>query len=960
MTDGTKRPKLLLIDGNSVLYRAFFAVPLLSNSQGAYTNAVYGFAQMILNVLNQEQPTHIAVAFDKGKATFRHQVYEAYKGKRAKTPPELSGQFEMARMLLDQFHMRYLEAEDYEADDLIGTLARVGEEANFDVMIVTGDKDLLQLVSNRVTTCLTKKGTTDLTRYDPEGVRERFSLDPLQVIDLKGLMGDASDNIPGVPGVGEKTAIKLLTQYGSVEAVLDHIDEISGAKLQERLREHRELALLSKRLATIEQHAPLSLSLDDLSFTGFAQEDVTAAFRALEFKSLLARVRDWQGIFQDTPKKSEQRSSIVEDDTSLPTNKMNGSDGDADGSAAANADRVEGREYGEADVRIASLAELPEVIASLEGPIAILADGLRHYHTDRLAGVAFATSDHAVYVRIVADEVLADGGIGAGKGDQAADESDLAANERVMALSRQLAPLVDLLCDETREKVVFDAKAWRVGLYAHGVRAVVERPFAQALDALLGTYLLRASEGVPELADAIIYAVPELPIPESLYAAREMNGEPYQIGLAQWARMLARARAAMIDQLKSKNLWSLYEDVEVPLSYVLADMEIYGVKIDASRLEAIGAELAVEIERLTKRIYELAGTTFNINSTKQLGEILFEKMGLPPVKKTKTGYSTSADVLEKLAPQSEMVTEILRYRILTKLQSTYIEGLLREIRMPSSRIHTSFHQAKTATGRLSSEEPNLQNIPIRMEEGRRLRHAFVPSLDGWKMVAADYSQVELRIMAHLSRDEALVDAFMTGVDVHTRTASQVFGVPESEVTSLMRRQAKAVNFGIIYGISDFGLSQNLNVSRAQAGAFIEQYFAKFPGVRSYMDQAVAFAKEHGATLGGAVSLCGTRHEQARGHVRVIDQHAHVHALGTNSLVTDSRHDSLHTRRRVARSDYSPARQPTLSTVDHFFRHRHHCHSYAGQAFPRKNQCVCRCDDRYPDQLIHRGIRTRFL
>lgn len=812
--------KLLLIDGNSVLYRAFYGLPLLSTSKGIYTNAVYGFSMMLLHLLKEQQPTHIVVAFDKGKATFRHQQFPDYKGKRQETPLEMIGQFQAARDVLKHFGICYLEDERYEADDIIGTLSMMAEQADddYEVVVISGDKDLLQLVSPRVTTCLTRKGTTDLVRYDPALVRERFSLDPLQIIDLKGLMGDPSDNIPGVPGVGEKTAIKLLTQFPSVEEVLANIEQISGTKLRERLQDNRDQALLSKHLATIIRDASLAVRLDELHFTGYDVDTLAQAFRDLEFKALADRLQPY----------IKQKGPIVELQ----------------------------------QVREVPIDDLPQELTMIgeQAVLLMVVDG--DYQTGTLQGFVLAHAKETFFIPFT--------NLGVSQNKPAWDA------------------LADLLQDESIQKVVFDSKAWLVRLTQEGI---IKRPvdgFHRIFDTLLAMYLTHASEGEPTLLDAVSSIAIGFTLPEPWRNAL-IKGGPQQVpALAACASALFSSWDALAKQLEEQHLGSLYEEVEVPLAIVLAELEVYGVRLDTDRLSVIGRELMDKIKVLTEKIYAMAGLEFNINSTKQLGEVLFEKMGLPPVKKTKTGYSTSADVLEKLAPQNEIVSYILEYRQLAKLQSTYIEGLLRMVRMPQSRVHTSFHQAMTTTGRLSSAEPNLQNIPIRMEEGRRLRQAFVPTYDDWLILSADYSQVELRILAHLCQDEALVDAFLHDMDIHTRTASDVFEVPLEEVTSLMRRQAKAVNFGIIYGISDYGLSQNLNISRAHAGVFIQNYFAKFPGVKRYMDQSVERAKE----LGYAETVMGRRRYLPTIHSRNFNERSFAERTAMNTPIQGTAADII--------------------------------------------------------------------
>jgi DNA polymerase-1 len=761
------RKKLILIDGNSIAYRAFFALPLLSTDDGKYTNAVYGFTMMLLRLLEDEQPTHILVAFDAGKETFRHEEFKEYKGTRDKTPGELSEQFPLIRELLDAFGIAYVEELGYEADDLIGTLTRRAEAEGFDCLIVSGDKDLLQLVSEHVQAMLTRKGISEVERYGVEEIREKYGLTPEQIIDLKGLMGDTADNIPGIPGVGEKTALKLLHQFGSLEQVLEHADEVSGKKLQEKLREHREQALLSKRLATIRRDVPLDRSIDSFAYEGWEPARVKDIFQKLAFKSLLER---------------------------LPIE----------------AQREEGQAGTTVAVQLTDLADLDTLVADLPQKIGVYLDLDGDYQRGSLRGIMLGSDSSAWYVE------TPDG--------------------------RIPAPLHSLFTAGTYKKVMYDAKAAIYLLRGQGME--MDR---HVCDVLLVSYLLNPSEGTPELTTLLNRALGWGLTPLGKEGKRDP--QPSQEERLQWmgkvAAALSQAETSLMRELTEKELNGLYEELELPLSYVLADMERIGIRVDVGRLREMGEEFKRSVERLTREIYEMAGTEFNINSPKQLGEILFEKMGLPVQKKTKTGYSTSADVLEKLAPFAPIVQKILDYRQLVKLESTYVEGLLKVVRPETGRVHTSFNQALTATGRLSSAEPNLQNIPIRMEEGRRLRQVFIPSEPDWKIVSADYSQIELRILAHISGDKNMRDAFLNDLDIHTRTAADVFEVPLDQVTAEMRRAAKAVNFGIVYGISDYGLSQNLNIPRKQAAEFIENYFAKFPGVKRYMTEIVEQARRNG-------------------------------------------------------------------------------------------------------------------
>jgi DNA polymerase-1 len=763
-----QQTKLMLIDGNSITYRAFFALPALSNAEGQFTNAVFGFTQMLLKMLQEEKPTHVAVAFDAGKTTFRHEVYEEYKGTRQKTPSELSEQFPLVKEVLGAFGIPALEVPNYEADDIIGTLSRLADAADIPTLIVSGDKDLLQLVSDRVHAALTRKGITEVEYYTPDAVVERFGLTPQQIIDLKGLMGDSSDNIPGVPGVGEKTAVKLLQTYPSVEEVLAHIDEVPGAKLRERLAENRELALISKRLATIHRDVPLEWTIDDLKFDGYDAAAVRKVFQRLGFKSLLDKI---SGEIENSTSSSEA------------------------GAVTAPLRAVK---------KIATKQELQQFWDRLQDPVGILpiCDS-DDYHTAALLGFVVGAKDDCFHISF---------------------ESELETTD------------LKELWSADYEKVVFDLKQLIVLLDGHGMTL---QPNGSWFDVMVAAYLLNPSDGALTLADIV-----ERELQRRVHVPK--FGEPgYVEAMAQLAAALPELKARMANALTAQEQDDLCYKVEIPLEFCLARMEVLGFHVNQEKLKKYGEELSQQLEELTKEIYRLAGTEFNINSPKQLGEILFDKLGLPAMKKTKSGYSTSADVLEKLAPYHEIVQKILEYRQIGKLLSTYVEGLLKVIRPETNRVHTRFHQALTATGRLSSTEPNLQNIPIRMEEGRKLRQAFEPTYDDWIILSADYSQIELRILAHLSGDEALIEAFRKDLDVHTSTAATVFEVPLEEVTPLMRRQAKAVNFGIVYGISDYGLSQNLGIPRAQAAKFIEDYFAKFPGVARYMQEIVETARKQG-------------------------------------------------------------------------------------------------------------------
>ena len=769
--------KWMLIDGNSIAYRAFYALPPLTNAAGQHTNAVFGFTTILLKLLEEEKPTHIMVAFDAGKMTFRHEGFAEYKAGREKTPSELSGQFPLLKDLLTAFGVARFELDGFEADDIIGTLTRMADEQGIETLVVSGDKDMLQLASDQVTVALTRKGVSEVERYDPAAIKERYGLEPLQIIDLKGLMGDTSDNIPGIPGVGEKTALKLLHEHGSVEAVLEASDSLKG-KLKERVETHQDDARKSKELATIYREVPLEHGPEGMKYDGYDGAVLAGALRKLEFRSLIERL--------DLP------------------------------SGAAAVDEVAG-EQPELDVVTVSGAEELEALTGKLGEVHSLlveAVGENPHHAELLA-LAFAMGEQ---VYVVSAEVLA---------------------------SEAAGPIREWLADPEQEKRGYDmhksllALSW-LGVELRGI----------SFDVQLAAYLLDPTDPNHTLNGLTHrYQLPIVAADEDVYGKgakfKVPDQETLYLHLASKAFALQALHAIQQEELEKSGMHKLYYELELPLSTILAGMEKQGITVKSEELNRLGSEIEIRIATAMQDVYAHAGTEFNIGSTRQLGEILFEKLGLPVVKKTKTGYSTDADVLEKLEPYHGIIPSILHYRQLTKLQSTYIEGLLKEIRKDTGKVHTYFRQTIAATGRLSSQFPNLQNIPIRLEEGRKIRKAFVPSEAGWSILAADYSQIELRVLAHISGDPGLKEAFIHNMDIHTKTAMDVFGVSEDQVDGNMRRQAKAVNFGIVYGISDFGLSQNLNITRKDAARFIDQYFDAFQGVRTYMDTIVKQARDDG-------------------------------------------------------------------------------------------------------------------
>ncbi|WP_214845218.1 DNA polymerase I [Exiguobacterium sp. S90] len=746
--------KLLLIDGNSLTYRAFFALPPMTDAQGRNTNAAYGFTMMLLKLLEEEQPTHMLVAFDASSETFRHDVYQEYKGSREKTPSELREQFPIVRDICEALGIQMMELHRYEADDLIGTLARTMPADR--TRIVTGDKDLLQLVTDQVEVLITKRGITDVQCMTEDLFAETYGgLKPIQMIDLKGLMGDKSDNIPGIPGIGEKTAIKLISAYGSVEGLYEHVEDLKG-KQKEKVIANEDLARLSKELATIKLDVPLDVTLPDLQISDVDTQVPYSLFQSLGFKSLTNR-------FAPVIKEEDKEQLNVETITTLPS-----------------------------DVQDAVL-----VVEQLR----------EDYMEEDIIGFSIATPNQ---IYVASRELVED-------------------------------PAFREWIESDHQKICLDAKQAAFALRKHGLKL-------QAFDdLLLAGYLLNLSGGTTLASIAGHYAM-MAPSEEAVLgkgAKRSVPTDkllhPY---LAEKARMIERLFPKVQEELKANQQFELYETLERPLSGVLAEMEWTGIRVDVATLQEMQHDLAGRLTDLEELIYGQAGEAFNINSPKQLGVILFEKLELPAFKKTKTGYSTAADVLEKLRPLHPVIDHIMLYRELQKLQSTYVEGLQKVIK-EDGKIHTRFAQTIAQTGRLSSVNPNLQNIPVRIEEGRKIRKAFVPSQAGWSLYAADYSQIELRVMAHMSEDKTLVDAFLHDADIHTQTASSVFSVDPGDVTGNMRRQAKAVNFGIIYGISDYGLSQNLNISRKEAQDFIDRYFELFPQIKLFMDAAIEKARANG-------------------------------------------------------------------------------------------------------------------
>ena len=762
--------KIILLDGNSLSYRAYYAMPALKNKKGLYTNSVYGFTLMLEKILEDTKPKYALVAFDKGKETFRHKSYEAYKGTRDKTPTELVEQFGYVRELLDSFGIKYEEHLDYEADDIIGSYAKIAEKAGLEVIIVSGDKDLTQLASDNITVYYTKRGVTEIDYYTPEFINEKYGLTPQQIIDMKGLMGDKSDNIPGIPGVGEKTAIKLLTEYETVENVLENIDNISGKKLKERLTEGKEDAILSKKLATIFTDVPVDNKIEDLTFKE-NREKKKELFEKLEFVSFLRKLSQEKSI--EDPSETETGEEKIKKDIEIQI-----------------ADKDTKLDFKNSSLHIECYTE--------------------DYQNSDVLGVSVYVGDTAY---IFSEENFFDN------------------KYAIEYLQSQ------------EEKTVYDIK--KIIYIAKKNNKEIN---GDVFDIKIANYLIDVTS--KSEIDKIVfnYLGEIISSNEEIYGKGAKRSLPTQEVLnsyiAKIAASILEVKPFMIKRLGEENMLDLYKNIEIKVARVLANMEFEGIHVSKKALDEMSHEFDERIKVLEGSIYTLAGSEFNIASPKQLGVILFEDLGLPVVKKTKTGYSTAVEVLEQLQYKHDIIPLIMEYRTLTKLNSTYAKGLVKDITR-EGKIHTRYEQTLTQTGRLSSVNPNLQNIPTRIEEGKKIRKAFIPASNDRVILSIDYSQIELRVLAHIAQDKGMIDAFKHDVDIHTKTASDVNGVPLDEVTSTMRREAKAVNFGIVYGISDFGLSNNLGITRKRAKEFIEKYLETFKGVDKYMADIVEFAKEHG-------------------------------------------------------------------------------------------------------------------
>lgn len=763
--------KFVLIDGHSILNRAFYGVPIFTNSEGLHTNAVFGFLNIMFKIIDSKQPDYMAVAFDVHQPTFRHEMFKDYKGTRKPMMEELREQVPVIKELLQKMNITTVELPGYEADDVIGTLSKKGEKAGMEVDVISGDRDLLQLASDHITICIpkTKKGQTTVEEYNTEGVRKLYKVTPTEFIDVKALMGDSSDNIPGVPGIGEKGATAIISQFGSIENAYDHADEISNTRNRNALLNNYEMAQMSKTLATINIQSPVEVTPEQCKLEDIYTEDALEMIKRLEFKSMIQRfgsvtsTNDCEGGFKYI---------------------NNPFDADPIFEQAENADNV----------------------------------GIFIYRNKDNFGVSLCFN-----------------------------------NDNVYYIGKEGFVTEDYIIEKVRDLV--NAKAKPTILNIKENNDILENDDAESIfDISIATYLLNPLQNTYDYDDiAREYLRMNVPAFDEIFPKTKKSETPSDeipeniLKYACYNAYVAyKAKDALTEKLKETEMLDIYNNVEIPLTYALYDMEQAGIMVAGDKLKEYGERLKTGIDALEKDIFAEAGHEFNINSPKQLGEILFGEMQLPGGKKTKTGYSTSASVLEKLEPDYPFVSKILEYRQLAKLKSTYADGLAVYIG-EDNRIHGKFNQTITATGRISSTEPNLQNIPVRMPLGREIRKVFIPK-EGCVFIDADYSQIELRILAHMSDDQNLIDAYNHSKDIHAATASLVFHVPLEEVTKEQRSNAKAVNFGIVYGISSFGLSNDLSISRKEAEQYIKDYFISYPGIKNYLDNSVKEAKEKGYSV----------------------------------------------------------------------------------------------------------------
>ena len=786
--------KLVLIDGHSILSRAFYGVPDLTNGKGLHTNAVYGFLNIMFKILEEEQPDYLTVAFDVHAPTFRHEIYKEYKGTRKPMPQELHEQVPVMKQMLKAMGICIMEKAGLEADDILGTIAKRGEQAGMEVALVSGDRDLLQIASDHIKVRIpkTKGGRTEIEDYYAKDVETKYQVDPIRFIDLKALMGDTSDNIPGVPKVGEKTATELMVQFGSLDNIYAHVEEVGKNAVRESLIQNKDLAYLSKTLATINTDSDIDYCFDDAKVGNFYTEEAYVLCKQLEFKNLLSRFEKDVAVANSQVEYFAEITDLAEAEALFAECRMLGT----------------------------------QSRGTYEIGLAILSDG---DSPEQCVGAAIAVNQEKV--RFVSCQ-------GFITGQYLFDKITELNEDKLCKLSAFDIKKMYGLIERTPD--------------ADGGKCDVTAPYEEEryFDILLAAYLLNPLKNDYEAED-IANEYLGLTIPDrNQVCGKASYADAYAANpreVAEYACFNAyvclAAAPVLRDKLREQGMYDLMYEIEMPLTKVLYEMERYGVLVRPDELRAYGDALVGRIEELEQSIYRQAGCEFNINSPKQLGEILFEKMGIKGGKKTKTGYSTAADVLEKLAPDYPIVSDILEYRGLAKLKSTYADGLAAYID-EGGRIHSTFNQTITATGRISSTEPNLQNIPMRLELGRRIRKVFVP-MEGYLFMDADYSQIELRVLAHMSGDKQLIEAYKMDEDIHRITASKVFHTPFEEVTDLQRRNAKAVNFGIVYGISSFGLSQDLSISKKEAAEYIEQYFDTYPEVKRFLDSTVENAKKNG-------------------------------------------------------------------------------------------------------------------
>nr|WP_300002789.1 DNA polymerase I [Tissierella sp.] len=771
--------KLMIIDGSSLLHRAFYALPLLTTKEGVYTNGVYGFLTMFYKITEEYDPGYICVAFDKKGPTFRHKEYKEYKGTRSKSPSELAQQFPIIRDVLKAMNVVVLEMDEYEADDIAGTLAKMGEAEGLEPILVTGDKDYLQLATDITKVLITVKGISEMDIFDREKIEQVYEITPSQLIDLKGLMGDKSDNIPGVPGIGEKTGLKLIKEYQNIETVYENIDKLGGKKLKENLIENETIAYLSRRLGTIITNVPVEATIKELKTAEPDYEELLKIYEGFEFKSLVAKI----------PSEYSKVEEVLDFD-------------------------IEHEDLSQAEFK--KLVDL--IKTKKKFAFKFLIDDWNYVLDDVLA-VAIKVADEKTFYIDLKD-----------------------------CLDEFVGEFKEVFESKDIEKLGYSLKDDLIILFRLGIK--IEN---FSFDPKIAQYLINPSQteySINNLSQEYInyYGIDEealLGKGKKKKSFNDISEDERRDYLAYMMQVSFKLQPIMMELLEEQNMRDLYIEVENPLMEVLAHMEYIGFKIDKEELEMLGERYQKEIASLTAEIYEMAGVEFNINSPKQMGEVLFDHLDLPVIKKTKTGYSTNAEVLEKLQGKHPIIDKVLRYRQIVKLKSTYIDGYINLINPENGRIHSSFNQTITTTGRISSTEPNLQNIPIKTEDGKQIRKAFIAGDDGHTLVDADYSQIELRVLAHISGDDKMKQAFIEGVDIHTKTASEVFHVPLDEVTPGIRNNAKAVNFGIVYGISDYGLSRDLNISRKEAGEYIDNYLNTYKDIKRFMVDIVSEGKENG-------------------------------------------------------------------------------------------------------------------